>query len=199
MTLSLYLAFCLYAVVTSITPGPNNFMALASGVNYGAAKTIPLVAGICFGFTIIFILVALGINTLFIQFPILMPILKLIGCLYILYLSYLIAFAGKLNPSSEKKTKALGFWNGAFFQWINPKSWIVLLGAVSAYIKTTTAMQEIFLMGISYGLIGFVCVFLWAIIGDKLADYLNKGNRVIIFNRIMGGLLALSLIPILSL
>ena len=59
MSLSLYLAFCVYAVVTSVTPGPNNFMVLASGVNFGVLKTLPLVIGICFGFTIMFLLIAL--------------------------------------------------------------------------------------------------------------------------------------------
>ncbi|WOE32590.1 MULTISPECIES: LysE family translocator [unclassified Acinetobacter] len=199
MTFNLYLAFCIYAIITSVTPGPNNFMALASGVNYGIIKTIPLVLGIAFGFTIIFLLLALGINSLFIKFPILMPILKIVGCIYILYLSYLIAFAGQLNPSSEHKNKVLGFWKGAFFQWVNPKSWIVLLGSISAYIKTTTSQHDIILIGLTYGIIGFICVLLWAIVGDRLAHYLNQGHRVIIFNRIMGGLLALSLIPIINL
>ncbi|TCM65175.1 threonine/homoserine/homoserine lactone efflux protein [Acinetobacter calcoaceticus] len=196
MSLSLYLAFCVYAIVTSVTPGPNNFLALASGVNFGVKKTWPLVLGICFGFTVMFLLIALGINALFIQFPIIIPILKVLGSLYILYLAYLIAGSGKFNVSDEQPEKMLGFWNGAFFQWINPKSWIVLLGAITAYTTADTATQEIIFIGLIYGVIAIPCVLVWAVIGDQMGNYLSQGNRAVIFNRVMGLLLAVSLIPI---
>lgn len=196
MSLSLYLAFCVYAVVTSVTPGPNNFMALASGVNFGVLRTIPLVIGICFGFTIMFLLIALGINAIFVQFPIIIPVLKIAGSLYILYLAYLIALSGKFNTKQGESEKVLGFWKGAFFQWVNPKSWIVLLGAVTAYTTAQSSTSDILLIGLTYGAIGVPCVLVWAVIGHQLANYLNQGNRVIIFNRAMGILLALSLVPI---
>jgi len=196
MSLSLYLAFCVYAVVTSVTPGPNNFMALASGVNFGVLKTIPLVLGICFGFTFMFLLIALGINAIFVQFPIIIPVLKVIGSAYILYLAYLIACSGQFNAKQGQSEKVLGFWKGAIFQWINPKSWIVLLGAVTAYTSAQTSTAEIMIIGLSYGGIGIPCVLVWAVIGHQLANYLNQGNRIIIFNRVMGLLLAVSLIPI---
>lgn len=35
MTADTWLAFALFAFVSSITPGPNNTMLLASGVNFG--------------------------------------------------------------------------------------------------------------------------------------------------------------------
>jgi threonine/homoserine/homoserine lactone efflux protein len=96
MSLGGYFAFILYAFVTSITPGPNNLLALSSGVNFGLKKTMPLVGGICFGFSVMFIVIALGMNQVFIRFPIIMPVLKICGSVYILYLAYLIAQAGQM-------------------------------------------------------------------------------------------------------
>ena len=36
--------------VTAITPGPNNLMLLASGVNFGLRRSLPYCLGICIGF-----------------------------------------------------------------------------------------------------------------------------------------------------
>lgn len=195
MSLSLYLAFCVYAVVTSITPGPNNLMTLSSGLNFGVTKSVPLVAGICFGFSIMFLMVALGIQVLFIRFPFIMPMLKLVGSLYILYLAYLIAFSGPINASAERPHKVLGFWKGAIFQWVNPKSWIVLLGAVTAY-TTNSSTLEVMIIAFSYGLIGFPCVLVWALLGKQLSKLLTQPHRIQLFNRVMAILLAASLLPI---
>lgn len=195
MSLSLYLAFCVYAVVTSITPGPNNLMTLSSGLNFGVTKSVPLVVGICFGFSIMFLMVALGIQVLFIRFPFIMPMLKLAGSLYILYLAYLIAFSGPINASAERPDKVLGFWKGAIFQWVNPKSWIVLLGAVTAYTANSSTL-EVTIIAFSYGLIGFPCVLVWALLGKQLSKLLTKPHRIQLLNRIMAILLAASLIPI---
>lgn len=195
MTLSLYFAFCVYAVVTSITPGPNNLMTLSSGLNFGVRKSVPLVAGICFGFSLMFLLVALGVQVIFERFPILMPILKVVGSVYILYLAYLIAFSGPLRTGSHQAAKAFGFWKGAIFQWVNPKSWIVLLGAVTAYTATSST-AEMFLVALTYGLIGFPCVLVWAVLGKQVSKLLTQPQRIVMFNRLMGILLAASLMPI---
>jgi threonine/homoserine/homoserine lactone efflux protein len=92
---------------------------------------------------------------------------------------------------------ALGFWKGAIYQWINPKAWIVLLGAVTGYSNDMTTIVEIISIAFLYAIIGFPCVMLWAVLGDKLAHFLKQDNRMQIFNRSMGVLLALSLVPIL--
>lgn len=198
MSLTLYLAFVLYAFVTTVTPGPNNLLALSTGVNFGIKRTIPLVIGICFGFSIMFVLIALGMNQIFIRYPVIIPVLKILGSLYILYLAYLIARAGDLDQNKSSQLQPLGFWKGAFYQWINPKSWIVLIGAVTAYTNDMTTAGQIWFIGLLYGLIGIPCVMLWAVIGGKLSYFLTQGNRMKIFNRTMGLLLALSLIPIMS-
>lgn len=197
MSFSLYLAFILYAFVTSITPGPNNLLALSSGVNFGFRRTTPLVIGICFGFSVMFVVVALGMNQLFIRYPIIIPLLKVFGSLYILYLAYLIAQAGDIKNNGPTTLKPLGFFKGMIYQWINPKAWIVLIGAATAYTNDTTTAVEIVLIGLLYGVVGTPCVMLWAILGGKLSHYLNEGNRIKIFNRSMGILLALSLIPMI--
>jgi len=60
MSAETWLAFCLFAFVSSITPGPNNTMMLASGVNFGLARSLPHMTGITVGFCLMIVLMGMG-------------------------------------------------------------------------------------------------------------------------------------------
>lgn len=131
-----YLALILFTVSTSITPGPNNILILASGVNYGIRKSLPHFLGISFGFPLMVIAVGLGAGILFKQFPVLHTVLKLIGVFYLLYLAYRVATAPTNKMESENK-KPFTFIQAALFQWVNPKAWIMAIGAVVTFASAS--------------------------------------------------------------
>lgn len=97
MTLDAFLALLVYAFVTSITPGPNNFMLLASGVNFGFAKTIPHMLGISIGFLVLLLAVGFGLGAVLTAFPVLHTALKIAGGVYLLYLAWKIAMSRSLR------------------------------------------------------------------------------------------------------
>ena len=68
-------ALSAFALVSSITPGPNNMMLMASGANFGLRRTIPHALGVGFGFTLMIILVGVGLMGLFDLFPVLGTVL----------------------------------------------------------------------------------------------------------------------------
>ncbi len=55
-----FIAVVLFAISSSVTPGPNNIMVMTSGVNFGVRKSVPLLVGICIGFSIMLALVGVG-------------------------------------------------------------------------------------------------------------------------------------------
>ena len=124
MTAELLLAFAGFAFVSSVTPGPNNAMLLASGVNYGFRRTVPHIAGISLGCVAMLILVGLGLGRLFAAVPQLYLILRYAGAAYLLWLAWKIATAG---PMTDQKaaSRPMTFWQAAAFQWVNPKAWIL--------------------------------------------------------------------------
>ena len=83
--------FALFALVTSITPGPNNTMLLASGVNFGFRRSIPHAMGISVGFMVLVISVGLGLGEVFKVFPWAYTVLRYVGAAYLLYLAWKIA------------------------------------------------------------------------------------------------------------
>ena len=130
MTPELLIAFATYAFVTSITPGPNNTMLLASGANFGFGPTVPNILGISLGFAAMVLAVGLGAGALFVAFPLAHDILRYGGALYLMVLAWRLARSGGAG-TAETGARPLTFLEAAAFQWINPKAWIMAVGAVA--------------------------------------------------------------------
>ncbi len=160
MTPDLIAAFVLYAFVSSITPGPNNTMLLASGVNFGIKASLPHMLGITIGFSILVLSCGLGIGALFELWPALHDVLKYAGALYMAWLAWKIARSGA-PQSAGAKPKPFTFLQAAAFQWINPKAWIMAIGAIAAYTPADGFFTNVLIITLLYGLTGAPCCFSW--------------------------------------
>lgn len=191
-------AVALFAVSSSVTPGPNNIMVMTSGVNFGVKKSLPLLTGICVGFTIMLLLVGMGFAQLFELFPSLHFVIKCVGVLYLLYLAWLIArSAGEVESSQQQKP--LTFMKGALFQWVNGKAWVVATGAIAAF---TTVGDSFFsqnmMIATTFFIVSFPCVGVWLMFGSVLKNILKSSKSRMVFNYIMSGLLVLSVVPVVN-
>ena len=89
--------FVAFGVVAAATPGPNNLMLMTSGVKFGFARTLPHLAGVVLGFSLMVALVGLGLDAVFQRVPQLLPVMRILGSLYMLWLAMKIAFAGPIG------------------------------------------------------------------------------------------------------
>ena len=133
ITWELILAVSVYNFVMYVTPGPNNAMVLTSGLKFGFLKTIPHISGITIGHVIQLILVCFGLGQIFIFFPIIQEILKILCASYIIYLGYKIL--GSINPIQEDGARPLKFYEAALFQIVNPKAWTISSMAASGFLQ----------------------------------------------------------------
>lgn len=90
-------ALALFAFVSSITPGPNNTMLMASGANFGFRASIPHMIGVSGGFLLLVVAVGLGLGGLFAAYPELHDVLAIAGGLYLLWLAWKIATSSGLG------------------------------------------------------------------------------------------------------
>jgi threonine/homoserine/homoserine lactone efflux protein len=195
-----FFAFSLFALVTSITPGPNNFMLLASGVNFGFKRSIPHMIGISSGFLVMVLAVGLGLAEIFAKAPWIYAVLKWVGALYMLYLAWCIARSGAPDQeiSQGRSAKPLGFWGAALFQWVNPKAWIMAVGAFSTYVPASSGLRAIAMTALVFGAINLPSVGIWALFGSRLRNFLQIPRNRRAFNYLMAGLLVASLYPLLT-
>ena len=209
MTYEIITALIAFAFVSSITPGPNNLMLLASGTNFGFARTTPHMLGVSIGFSIMVVLVGIGLMGLFNAYPVSYLILKVVSVIYLFYLAWKIATAAPLNdepdtdvPDTDELRQGSGnkpftFIQAALFQWVNPKAWAMALTAISIYAPPSQPLSSIFLVSLVFGLVNLPSVSAWVLLGTQLRRFLTDPLRLRIFNVCAALLLLGSLYPIL--
>ena len=195
MSYDLLLALTLFAFVSSITPGPNNLMLMASGANFGFRRTLPHLLGVGIGFTLMIVLVGVGLVQVFDLYPISHQILKVVSVIYLLWLAWKIANAAPPEGDVQSAGTPITFIQAALFQWVNPKAWTMALTAFSAYTPDQT-LYYVSLVALVFGIVNLPSVSLWTVLGEQMARFLTSAARLRAFNWAMAGLLVLSLYPV---
>lgn len=197
MSADMFGALLAYAFVTSVTPGPNNFMLLASGVNFGFVRTIPHMFGISVGFFVLLLAVGFGLGAVFTAFPALHIVLKVIGAAYLIYLAWRIATSRSLGSAGEVAAVPLTFLQAAAFQWVNPKAWVMALTAMAIYTNADRPFVSIWIVAAAFALVNLPSVSSWAGFGTAMRGFLSDPTRLRWFNMAMGVLLVLTLWPMI--
>lgn len=188
-------ALVAFAFVSSVTPGPNNLMLMASGANYGFARSVPHMLGIAIGFTLMIILVGAGLIKFFDAWPTSYMVLKAFSVAYMAWLAWKIARAAPAKTTQASGTP-LTFSQAAVFQWVNPKAWAMALTALSVY-ATDASFAAFGLVALVFGLVNLPSIALWTVMGQQMARLLTNPARLRTFNWTMAGLLIASLYPVL--
>ncbi|CAM4031110.1 Cysteine/O-acetylserine efflux protein [Pseudomonas reidholzensis] len=196
-SLDLLTAFVLFAFVSSITPGPNNTMLLASGVNFGVRRSIPHALGISIGFMVMVLAVGFGLGEVFKAWPPLYTVLRYGGAAYLLYLAYKIATSGPISGSTRGTGKPMGFWGAAAFQWVNPKAWVMAIGAITTYTPAQGYVLNVIVIAAVFALVNLPSVGIWVMFGSALRNLLQNPRWLMLFNVLMALLLVISLYPLL--
>ncbi|MBT0959251.1 LysE family translocator [Alphaproteobacteria bacterium KMM 3653] len=188
-------ALLLFALVASITPGPNNLMLMASGANFGFARSLPHMFGIGLGFSLMVLLVGAGLMQIFDLIPHSDMALKLVSVLYMLWLAWKIANAAPPEDGQAKATP-MTFLQAALFQWVNPKAWSMALSANILFApgKDTAAILWV---GAAFLLVSLASTTSWTVIGQQMRRLLTNPARLRAFNWLMAALLVASLYPVL--
>ena len=195
MTHEQLLALAAFAFVTSITPGPNNLMLMASGANFGVRRTVPHMLGVAIGFVFMAVLIGAGLAQAFVAVPQLYTGLKAVSIAYLLLLAWKVATA---PPPGEavRARRPMTFLAAAAFQWVNPKAWAMALTAVSVYAPSQTA-ASIAAVAVVFGIVNLPSVGTWAVLGQHMRRVLTNPTRMRAFNVLMAVLLVGSLYPVL--
>ena len=195
MPIEMLVAFLGFAFASSVTPGPNNMMLVASGVNFGVRRTLWHVAGINVGFPVMLLLTGLGLGQVFQLYPMIYTAMKIVGIVYMLWLAWKVATSGPVGDGQGVAGKPMTFWQAAAFQWVNPKAWAMVIGAIAAYTVPENYIGSLLIITAVYALVGAPGSLVWAMFGAALRNWLRDPVKVRWFNIAMAVLLVLSLYP----
>ncbi|MGE0623724.1 MAG: LysE family translocator [Pseudomonadales bacterium] len=187
MDIELLTAFSLFALVSSITPGPNNLMLMASGANFGFRRTVPHMLGVGIGFVVMVMLVGVGLVGVFDAYPLSYDILRVVSITYLVWLAWKIATA-RAPVRGEGVGRPFTFLQAALFQWVNPKGWAMALTAVTVYAPARD-VHSVLLVAAIFGVINLPSVTCWTVLGQQIQPLLASGRRLQVFNVCMAALL----------
>jgi len=194
------LSFILFVASAAFTPGPNNIMIMASGLNYGVKASVPHLLGIAFGVPTMFLVMGFFLAYLFGEYPWLHAVIQILGVGYLFYLAWLIANAApsSLDDGSAEQGKPLSFIQAALFQWINPKTWMMGSGAIAAFSTVGADVSgQISMMAFVFFLMAFPSAGTWMVFGSWLKRLFAKPKYLVMFNRTMALLLVVSVLPVI--
>ena len=184
------MALAIFLLINSITPGPNNLMLLHGSIARGFWACRWHMLGITLGVTIMLWLSYWGMSALVISFPAVMLIIKILGTLYLLWLTYQMAktdFIAVVNEAlqykqerkltNEKVVKVkkylgelpLSFGQALLFQWLNPKAWTMTVVAPSlAMFHAGKPWLDNYALLAMCALINILSISCWALGGHWL-------------------------------
>lgn len=199
MSIEIFIALAAFALVTSITPGPNNLMVMASGANFGVARTLPHFAGVVLGFNFMIWMVGAGLIGAVAAIPASLIVLKILSAGLLLYFAWKIANAGALEDDPNAAAgKPLTFFQAVAFQWVNPKAWAMSLAAVGAYASDANLLLSLGIVAMVFLAAGVPSVGAWLFLGTQLRRLLTNNLRLRLFNWTCAALLVATLWPVLS-
>lgn len=197
MSLQTLIAVLIFSTVMAFTPGPNNAMLASSGSRFGLARTLPHAAGVTLGFPVMIFLVGLGLASILLASPLLQLGMKTISCAYLLWMAFQIARSDS-TKESRGKDRPLTFLQAAAFQWINPKAWLMAVGAISAYTTASGRLYlEVAIIAVVSLVVSIFSTLTWAAFGAGIRRWLRSHTALRLFNIAMALSLVASMVPIL--
>lgn len=177
-----YLPLALFVFFGLFSPGPNVILLAASGARFGFGPSVPHILGVALGVGITAGITGFGIGALVLSLPVLETVLKIVACLWILWMAYKLWNA---KPSAGKTgDRPFTFIEAILFQWVNPKVWAVALSA-TAYVASQTPTEKAIALALAFSCINLcVCLF-WTYAGTLLSYLLTNPTAWTVFLRIM--------------
>lgn len=190
------LTLAAFAFATTVTPGPNNLMLMASGLHFGVRRSLPAWIGVNLGFGGLLLGVGLGLGALLTRWPALDLALRLLSAAVIGWMAWRLATSS--GPSERAAPlRPVRLHEAALFQWINPKAWLMAISAVATYARPDGFWLSLGVVVAAFWIVGAPSNGAWVLFGLSLRRWLAAPGRLRLFNWAMAALLLASALPML--
>lgn len=186
MTPTIISGFLTYTLITALTPGPNNILALSSVNQHGFRRSLRVLAGTSAGFLVLMLVCGIFTYTLISVLPSLTNWLVWIGAAYILWLAWKIANSSPAADDSSERP--LSFWLSFWLQFANVKIILYGITALSAFVLPYTQnILSVTAVSVLLAVIGCLGNLVWALAGHLFQSIFRQYGRLV--NRVLALLL----------
>ncbi len=182
-----FTAFISYVLISCLTPGPNNIMAMTNAGRYGFKGALPFNSGVVLGIIILDFCCAVFSSLLFDYIPSIEPFMRCLGAAYILWLAWKV-WRDRSAGDKHAVMKTNTFFSGIILQFVNVKAIFCGLTVMSSFVlpyyrQFWQIMGFVGILAIGC-LLGVTC---WALFGSAFERLFKTHGRII--NTVMALLL----------
>lgn len=182
-------ALLLLTTAASFTPGPNTTLSTALAANFGLKRALTFICAVPVGWGLLFSLCAGGVGALVLAVPGLRLAIQVLGVSYLLWLAMKLARTSQMTSVDESKLQVT-FFQGVMLQFLNIKAWMLALTVVAGWLAGRPDVAARFAVILPLMLVfGFISNLSYAVMGSMLREWLQMGNRLQWFNRMMAAVL----------
>ncbi|WP_434054466.1 MAG: LysE family translocator [Roseibium sp.] len=174
MDLATFLAFAVFIIVMTGTPGPGNLTFLAIGASAGYRTAFPVIVASQIGSIPLKLSVAYGLGHVMAGGGPIVTLFKVLSMAYMTYLAWRII---SLSVKPKGEVALPSFWEGLLIHPLSPKTWAMNLVAFSTFLAGNgLGIHEnalILVAGFTMG--GMVFHSLWALLGVSILALIGDG------------------------
>lgn len=183
----------LLVTVAAASPGPNNLIVMNSAAKSGLVNTLPHIAGVVIGTMALLVSIIAGLGRVFAESPGARLAIVLTGCIYLAWLGLRLAVPGVDRHAGSAETCERGLPSGftrlIVLQFLNPKSWVVMITAVAAAGAHVDLPVHAMKLIVLFALIPLTCLLIWSSIGVAKRMRLTQPGSGKWLDRAMGAAL----------
>lgn len=189
MTVQLFIFFAISTLLVSATPGSNMLFAFQCRLNYGIKKTLWAMAGLMLGLMLLLGASLFGLSIIS-RYPLILDTVKVLGAAYLAYLGVQSWRSQGGSFGSHVKTSGSQwalFRTGIWVSLSNPKAILFFAAFFPKFINfSAPLLPQYVILVIGFYIIETFWQFVYALSGQKLANWLGYGNRLLWLNRLCG-------------
>ncbi|MFZ7102520.1 MAG: LysE family translocator [Peptococcaceae bacterium] len=169
-------SFLIYCFIVTFTPGPTNIAILSIAHNFKLRKVFQYIGGAVVAFGLL-LMSSVVLNSVLVAIvPKILAVMRVIGCLYMLYLAYQVF---RMDISGDIARQVSSFKSGFLMQFVNPKVWLFTMTVIPSYVMPYYKSLPILLIFvIIITIIAFSAFVTWTFFGMVFKMLLQKFQRI---------------------
>jgi threonine/homoserine/homoserine lactone efflux protein len=180
----------------AITPGPNTVIVMSAAAQGGVRGAAPAIAGVVAGSLLLLGCTSISLATLVATDPRILIAVSVLGFAYLIWMGAAMILGAEKAPSATDRRLPSTMCAVAVFQLVNPKAWLLILGATAtaAADSSTDSVGLWAGFGLAVTIVAVTgsSLLVWALVGVGLSRWMDRSSRRKTFERAMGALLVAS-------
>ena len=189
-----FIALVIFCAVMTFSPGPNTMLTTAIATNEGFRRTIPFTLSVPIGWFLMMLSCGLGLGALVTEVPSLRLGIKLLGCIYLIWLALKLCQRKKLDDINTANLN-MNFFKGVVIQFLNIKVWLLAITVTGSWIlqsegqPSSNPNERLLLACATVMFFAFTSNLTYAVAGSLFREWLGSGKRLMVFNYLLAFML----------